>query len=142
MNKIIRWFFILLVAVVFTIVFYNAYNESQRTKRGYQRILNVAETAVKNYLHPPAAASPINFTSGIIFYNDGGCVIGCYIDLPNTSGKKRRTWLDVLLQRAGPGGKWTGTIIKYTPDQPIDNENLKPAPWDMFKSSKKNRSVN
>ena len=134
MNKIIRWFFILLVVMVFIFIFYNAYNESQRTKLGYQLILNAAETAVKNYLQPPAA-TPINFTSGPIFYSEKGCVIGCFVDLPNASGEKYRTWLDVLLQRKGPD--WKGTIIKYVPDQPISDENIKPAPWDLFKSTKK-----
>jgi hypothetical protein len=137
-NKIIRWFFILLVTVVFIIIFANAFTVSQKAKREKEQLFKAAKTAVVNYLHIPTT-SPIIFTSNPISYSENGCVVGCYIDLRNASGVKRRTWLDVLLQREGPGRGWTGTIIKYTPDQPIVSKNLKPAPWDLFKSSKKDK---
>ena len=137
MRKVMQFIFVLLFGVAFMIVFVNAFAVSQKAGREKEQLFEAAKTTVVNYLHIPAA-SRIIFTSNPISYSENGCAVGCYVDLPNPSGMKRRTWLDVLLQREGPD--WKGTIIKYVPDQPIVNENLKPAPWEMFKSSKTIRS--
>jgi hypothetical protein len=136
MNKFVRWFFILLVAVAFIIIFANAFTVSQKTGRAKEQLFEAAKAAVVSYLHIPST-SQIIFASNPILYSENGCVVSCYVDLRNTSGAKRRTWLDVLIQRDDPGQKWTGTIIKYTPNQPIVSKNLKPAPWDLFKSKKR-----